>query len=49
MPRVLLESKRLGNLACEFFLTGWGGGGGEIFFFCFFGGFLGTPGVFLGF
>ena len=50
MPRVLLESKRLGNLACEFFLAGWGGGGGGVNVCLGISwGFVGNPGDFLGF
>ena len=47
MPRVLLESKRLGNLACEFFLAGWGGGVNVCLGISW--GFVGNPGDFLGF
>ena len=48
MPRVLLESKRLGNLACEFFLSGWGGGGVNVCLGISWG-FVGNPRDFLGF
>ena len=49
MPRVLLESKRLGNLACEFFLAGWVGGEGVNVCLGISWGFVGNPGDFWGF